>query len=148
PKPAVFSRALALVGVSSSEAQRSSPPTRSRAEERSMKSSEMPAEKVSAPQAVDTFPQPVNAVKRIPYDPDLYVPENRAIPCALTRRFVSDVAGKLECVLTEDVYSASGNTRLIDKGTVAHLDYKTGTLMHGQGRAFLIVSKLRTRQPP
>lgn len=147
PKPAVFSRALALVGVSSSEAQRSTT-SRSRADERSMNSKEEPAEKVSAPQAVDTFPQPVNAVKRIPYDPDLYVPENRAIPCALTRRFVSDVAGKLECVLTEDVYSASGNTRLIDKGTVAHLDYKTGTLMHGQGRAFLIVSKLRTRQPP
>ncbi len=147
PKPAIFSRALALVGVSSSEAQRGTT-TRSRADERSMKSSEMPAEKVSAPPSEGTFPQSVNAVKRIPYDPDLYVPENRAIPCALTRRFVSDVAGKLECVLTEDVYSASSNTRLIDKGTVAHLDYKTGTLTHGQGRAFLIVSKLRTRQLP
>lgn len=147
PKTAVFSRALALVGVSSSEAQRSTP-TRSRAEERRLKNSDMPAEKVSATQAVGTFPQRVNAVKRIPYDPDLYVPENRAIACALTRRFVSDVAGKLECVLTEDIYSASGHTRLIDRGTVAHLDYNTGTLTHGQGRAFLIVNKLRTRQPP
>lgn len=92
-----------------------------------MNSSESSAEKVfSAPQAVVTFPQPVNAVKRIPFDPDLYVPENRAIPCALTRRFVSDVAGKLKCVLTEDVYSASGNTRLIDKGTVANLTIRQG----------------------
>lgn len=32
-------------------------------------------------------------VRRIPYNPDLYIPENTSIPCSLDRRFVSDRAG-------------------------------------------------------
>ncbi|SUD70751.1 Uncharacterised protein [Providencia rustigianii] len=34
-------------------------------------------------------------ITRLPYDPNLFIPENTAIPCALDRRFVSDLAGKL-----------------------------------------------------
>ena len=90
----------------------------------------------------------LSVIKRIPYDPDLYLPENTAIPCALTRRLVTEVAGKLQCVLTEDVYSASGNTKLLDKGTVASLRYQTGNFNHGQARVFLLVEKMRTKEPP
>lgn len=148
PKPAVFSRALASV----STATASGSTTRSRSEEKG-KETEAGSDSTSVKtdgQGVPagTTPQSLKAVTRIPYDPDLYIPENRAIPCALTRRFVSDVAGKLQCVLTEDIYSASGNTRLLDKGTLASLEYKSGTLAHGVGRAFIIVRKLRTAQPP
>lgn len=90
----------------------------------------------------------VTAVKRIPYNPDLYIPENTPISCALTRRFVSDVAGKLQCVLTDDVYSASKKIRLLDKGSTASLVYKTGMLNHGQARVFVMATKIRTQQPP
>ncbi|HAU5635944.1 VirB10/TraB/TrbI family type IV secretion system protein [Citrobacter amalonaticus] len=93
-------------------------------------------------------PQPV---RRIPYDPDLYVPENTAIPCSLDYRFVSDRAGKIRCTVTSDIWSASGNTKLIEKGTTASGIYQTGRekgMQHGQGRAFIIITKLRTRQPP
>ncbi|EMH5720792.1 VirB10/TraB/TrbI family type IV secretion system protein [Citrobacter freundii] len=91
------------------------------------------------------------AVRRIPYNPDLYVPENTAIPCSLDYRFVSDRVGKIRCTIAEDIWSASGNTKLIEKGTTASGVYQTGAetgMTHGQGRAFLIITKLRTRQPP
>ncbi|HAV1913903.1 TPA: TrbI/VirB10 family protein [Enterobacter hormaechei subsp. steigerwaltii] len=91
------------------------------------------------------------AVRRIPYNPDLYVPENTAIPCSLDYRFVSDRAGKIRCTIAEDIWSASGNTKLIEKGTTASGVYQTGAetgMTQGQGRAFLIITKLRTRQPP
>lgn len=101
-----------------------------------------------------TPPQPElspAAVRRIPYNPDLYVPENTAIPCSLDYRFVSDRAGKIRCTIADDIWSASGNTKLIEKGTTATGIYQTGAetgMTHGQGRAFLIITKLRTRQPP
>lgn len=90
-------------------------------------------------------------VRRIPYNPDLYIPENTTIPCSLDRRFVSDRAGKLRCTVVKDIWSASGNTRLIEKGTTASLVYRAIAeegMKHGQGRAFIIATKLRTRQPP
>ncbi|ATV42597.1 type VI secretion protein [Pectobacterium brasiliense] len=109
----------------------------------------------SAGQQPDTTPPPSElspaAVRRIPYNPDLYVPENTAIPCSLDYRFVSDRAGKIRCTIAEDIWSASGNTKLIEKGTTATGIYQTGAesgMTHGQGRAFLIITKLRTRQPP
>lgn len=109
----------------------------------------------STGQQTDTTPTPTEsspaAVRRIPYNPDLYVPENTAIPCSLDYRFVSDRAGKIRCTIAEDIWSASGNTKLIEKGTTATGVYQTGAetgMTHGQGRAFLIITKLRTRQPP
>ena len=90
-------------------------------------------------------------LRRIPYNPDLYIPENTSIPCSLDRRFVSDRAGKLRCTVTTDIWSASGNTKLIEKGTTASLLYRAIAeegMKHGQGRAFIIATKLRTRQPP
>ncbi|HIB1616932.1 TPA: VirB10/TraB/TrbI family type IV secretion system protein [Salmonella enterica subsp. enterica serovar Muenchen] len=98
-------------------------------------------------------PSPVSLteVRRIPYNPDLYIPENTTIPCSLDRRFVSDRAGKLRCTVVKDIWSASGNTRLIEKGTTASLVYRAIAeegMKHGQGRAFIIATKLRTRQPP
>ncbi|WP_324726379.1 VirB10/TraB/TrbI family type IV secretion system protein [Klebsiella sp. ZJOU C1] len=109
----------------------------------------------SARQQPDTTSPPSEpspaAVRRIPYNPDLYVPENTAIPCSLDYRFVSDRAGKIRCTIADDIWSASGNTKLIEKGTTATGIYQTGAetgMTHGQGRAFLIITKLRTRQPP
>lgn len=106
----------------------------------------------SAGQPQNTTPEPSPAaVRRIPYNPDLYVPENTAIPCSLDYRFVSDRAGRIRCTIANDIWSASGNTKLIEKGTTATGIYQTGAetgMTHGQGRAFLIITKLRTRQPP
>lgn len=83
-------------------------------------------------------------VSAIKLDPNLYIEENTSIPCALTKRFVSDVAGRISCVITEDVWSANHHVKLLEKGTKANGSYKTGTLNHGQGRMFVIWNQLRT----
>lgn len=130
-------------------------PVRTRQQEMTQATSDrQPSGTSSTDQQNTTAPQPESspaAVRRIPYHPDLYVPENTAIPCSLDYRFVSDRAGKIRCTIADDIWSASGNTKLIEKGTTATGIYQTGVetgMTHGQGRAFLIITKLRTRQPP
>lgn len=93
-------------------------------------------------------PAQLSKITRVPYDPNLFIPENTSIKCSLDRRFVSDLAGKLVCTINEDIYSANGNVKLIDKGTAAYLIYKAGTLNHGQGAVFIAATKLRTRKEP
>lgn len=114
---------------------------------------EMASPPRSAPNKSDPATQSADqqVVQRIPYDPDLYIPENTAIPCSLDYHFVSDRAGKIRCTVTSDIWSASGHTKLIEKGTSATGVYQSGLdtgMKHGQGRAFIIITKLRTRQPP
>lgn len=90
----------------------------------------------------------LSQIRRLPYDPNLFIPENTAIPCSLDRRFVSDLAGRLTCTVNDDIYSANGNVKLIEKGTSASLLYKSGSLRHGQGAVFIMATKLRTRTQP
>ncbi|WEJ85029.1 VirB10/TraB/TrbI family type IV secretion system protein [Kluyvera intermedia] len=122
-------------------------PVRTRQQEMTQAASAGQQPDTTSPQSA---PSPA-AVRLTPYNPDLYVPENTAIPCSLDYRFVSDRAGKIRCTIAEDIWSASGNTKLIEKGSTATGIYQTGAetgMTHGQGRAFLIITKLRTRQPP
>lgn len=98
--------------------------------------------------AQTTESAPLAKITKLPYDPNLFIPEGTSIPCSLDRRFVSDLAGKLECTVNSDIYSASGNVKLIERGTAAKLMYKAGTLRHGQGRVFVMAYKLRTRSQP
>lgn len=102
----------------------------------------------AAQTTTETEKQALTAIKVLPYDPNLFIPENTSVPCSLDRRFVSDLSGSLTCTVVDDIYSANGNVRLIDKGTRASLIYKAGTLKHGQGRVFIMATKLRTRQQP
>lgn len=86
----------------------------------------------------------VTGAQRIRLDPDLYIPVDTYIPCTLQTRFVSDVAGHISCLISEDVYSESTHVRLIPAGTRARGVYKTGTLNHGQARMFVMWTELRT----
>jgi len=95
-----------------------------------------------------TTPVTLSKITRVPYDPNLFIPEMTSIPCSLDRRFVSDLAGKLVCTVNSDIYSANGNVKLIEKGTAAYLMYKAGTFRHGQGAVFIMATKLRTRTAP
>ncbi len=144
PAQVVFSRALAQ-GISSSSARsdsrREDTATNSNASDNRTDTSVQESADSDKKKGLD-------AIKILPYDPNLFIPENTAIPCSLDRRFVSDLSGKLTCTVNDDIYSASGNVKLIEKGTRASLVYKMGTLKQGQGRAFLIATKLRTRRQP
>lgn len=100
--------------------------------------------KLICPTTASTGTSTVSGIERITLDPDLYIPVDTYIPCTLQTRFVSDVAGRISCIISEDVYSASTHVRLIQAGTRARGVYKTGTLKHGQGRMFVQWTELRT----
>lgn len=89
----------------------------------------------------------VTGVRRLGLDPDLYIPVDRYIPCSMMRRFVSDVGGHISCLISENVWSASNNVKLIPAGTVARGVYRTGALQHGRSRMFVLWTELRTPEP-
>lgn len=82
--------------------------------------------------------------EQITIDPNFLIPEGTYIPCSLTTRFTSDVTGRITCAIAEDVYSANGLVKLIEKGTKAIGVYQGGNLKHGIGRMFVIWTKLVT----
>ncbi|MBE5202794.1 hypothetical protein IG612_09280 [Pectobacterium sp. FL60-S17] len=100
-------------------------------------------------EANDTNPSvaKVTSVRRLGLDPNLYLPVDRYIPCSMMRRFVSDVGGRISCLIGEDVYSANHYVKLLPAGTVARGFYRTGTLQHGRSRMFVIWTELRTPEP-
>jgi type IV secretion system protein VirB10 len=89
----------------------------------------------------------LTSVRRLGLDPNLYLPVDRYIPCSMMRRFVSDVGGRISCLIGEDVYSASNYVKLLPAGTVARGIYHTGALQHGRSRMFVIWTELRTPEP-
>jgi type IV secretion system protein VirB10 len=93
--------------------------------------------------AIDEADMPVIA-ERIKIDPNFLILEGTYIPCSLTTKFVSDVTGRITCTIAEDVYSANGSVKLIEKGTKAVGSYQGGTLQHGKARMFIIWTKLIT----
>ncbi|WP_447440003.1 TrbI/VirB10 family protein, partial [Escherichia coli] len=113
----------------------SAPTTASSAPKSTSSSNVSPAGSASAPgsatpagQSQDNGLARITGVKRLGLDPDLYIPADRHIPCAMMQRFVSDVGGRFNCLISEDIYSASNAVRLIPAGTEARGLYRTGTL--------------------
>lgn len=142
--------ALSIVGKSSNSTEADSAPTTTQPVETGTtgidaRNAKGDAEENDSRSSSPSTPSPV---RRIPFNPDLYVPELTSVPCSMDYRFVSDRSGKLKCTIAKDIYSASGRVKLIEKGTEAHAEYRSGTLNHGQGSVFIIVNKLRTRQKP
>ncbi|MFP1733166.1 VirB10/TraB/TrbI family type IV secretion system protein [Lonsdalea quercina] len=89
----------------------------------------------------------VTSVRRLGLDPNLYLPVDRYIPCSMMRRFVSDVGGRISCLIGEDVYSANHHVKLLPAGSIARGIYRTGALQHGRSRMFVIWTELRTPEP-
>ncbi|KHS81118.1 MULTISPECIES: VirB10/TraB/TrbI family type IV secretion system protein [Pectobacterium] len=106
-------------------------------------------ETTSGTEANDTNPgiAKVTSVRQLGLDPNLYLPVDRYIPCSMMRRFVSDVGGRISCLIGEDVYSANHYVKLLPAGTVARGIYRTGALQHGRSRMFVIWTELRTPEP-
>jgi type IV secretory pathway VirB10-like protein len=82
--------------------------------------------------------------EQITINPNFLISEGTYIPCSLLTRFTSDVTGRVTCAIAEDVYSANGLVKLIEKGTKAIGVYQGGNLKHGVGRMFVIWTKLIT----
>lgn len=153
--PVRLNRALALASAPGSGNASRSSTQMTRKEEMQGNSASQPVGQPQSTATQATPAKPVNGavspaatVRRIPYNPDLFIPELTSIPCSMDFRFISDLSGKLRCTVTTDIYSASGRVKLIRKGTAAIGEYRSGTLKHGQGAVFIIINKLRTREKP
>ncbi len=80
----------------------------------------------------------------IQIDPDFLLQEGTYIPCSLTMRFVSEVAGRIQCLINQDIYGASGRIKLIERGTKAIGVYQSSSLGQGMARMHVIWTKLLT----
>ena len=79
-----------------------------------------------------------------PIDPHFLIAEGTYIPCSLTTKFTSEVTGRIGCTIAEDIYSANGLVKLIERGTRAIGTYQGSNLKQGVGRMFVIWTKLIT----
>lgn len=149
-EPPVLNKAAALVDGSSSAAESTqhSNTQASQTAPSGTQSKDTPAT-MSGTKANDDNPgvAKVTSVRRLGLDPNLYLPVDRYIPCSMMRRFVSDVGGRISCLIGEDVYSANHHVKLLPAGTVARGFYRTGALQHGRSRMFVIWTELRTPEP-
>ncbi|EPN0628815.1 VirB10/TraB/TrbI family type IV secretion system protein [Yersinia enterocolitica] len=148
PEPPALNKAAALVDGSSSAAD-STQRGNTQASQTAPSGTQRQDTITSSTEANDANPgvAKVTSVRRLSLDPNLYLPVDRYIPCSMMRRFVSDVGGRISCLIGEDVYSANHYVKLIPAGTVARGFYRTGALQHGRSRMFVIWTELRTPEP-
>ncbi len=76
-------------------------------------------------------------------DMDLVLTQSSAIPCSLTVAIDSTVPGFISCMVTEDVYGASGKVKLIDKFSKIS-GRQEGGMQQGQARIFAAWDRLET----
>lgn len=78
------------------------------------------------------------------FDQNLLLPKGTYIGCALKTRLVSSIKGGIACIVSNNVYSANGNTLLIEKGSTITGSFNTGQMDDGMDRLFVIWQEIRT----
>ena len=78
------------------------------------------------------------------FDQNLLLPKGTYIGCALKTRLVSSIKGGIACIVSNDVYSANGNTLLIEKGSTITGTFNSGQIDDGMDRLFVIWQEIRT----
>ena len=76
-------------------------------------------------------------------DLNLLLPKGRTIDCGMSMRIISTLAGQASCVLTRDVYSANGKVVLLERGSEAVGEYRSGVSV-GQKRLFVLWTRIIT----
>lgn len=84
------------------------------------------------------------AAKLSEFNQNLLLPKGTYIGCALKTRLVSSIKGGIACIVSNDVYSANGNTLLIEKGSTITGTFNSGQLDDGMDRLFVIWQEIRT----
>ena len=84
------------------------------------------------------------AAKLSEFNQNLLLPKGTYIGCALRTRLVSSIKGGIACIVSNDVYSANGNTLLIEKGSTITGTFNSGQLDDGMDRLFVIWQEIRT----
>ncbi|WP_181446161.1 TrbI/VirB10 family protein, partial [Klebsiella variicola] len=78
-------------------------------------------------------------------NPSLTVPKGKMIPCGTGTELDTTVPGQVSCRVSQDVYSADGLVRLIDKGSWVDGQI-TGGIKDGQARVFVLWERIRNDQ--
>ena len=74
---------------------------------------------------------------------NLLLPKGRTIDCGMSMRINSALAGQASCVVTSNVYSANGKVLLIERGSEAVGEYRSGVSI-GQRRLFVLWNRIIT----
>lgn len=74
---------------------------------------------------------------------NLLLPKGRTIDCGMSVRIISALAGQASCVVTQNVYSANGKVVLIERGSEAVGEYRSGASI-GQKRLFVLWTRIIT----
>ena len=76
-------------------------------------------------------------------DLNLLLPKGHTIDCGMSMRIISSLAGQASCVVTQNVYSANGKVVLIERGSEAVGEYRSGASI-GQKRLFVLWDRIIT----
>ncbi len=76
-------------------------------------------------------------------DLNLLLPKGHTIDCGMSMRIISSLAGQASCVVTSSVYSANGKVVLIERGSEAVGEYRSGASI-GQKRLFVLWDRIIT----
>jgi type IV secretion system protein VirB10 len=76
-------------------------------------------------------------------DLNMLLPKGRTIDCGMSMRVISALAGQASCVVTQNVYSANGKVLLIERGSEAVGEYRSGVSI-GQKRLFVLWNRIIT----
>lgn len=74
---------------------------------------------------------------------NMLLPKGRTIDCGMSMRIISALAGQASCVVTQNVYSANGKVLLIERGSEAVGEYRSGVSI-GQKRLFVLWNRVIT----
>ena len=74
---------------------------------------------------------------------NLFLPKGRTIDCGMSMRIVSSLAGEASCILTQNVYGANGKVVLLERGSEAVGEYRSGVSL-GQRRLFVLWTRIIT----
>ena len=76
-------------------------------------------------------------------DLGLVITRGHHLPCVLETQILSNLPGTTACILTENIYSTNGKVLLLEKGTRAVGEYKTG-LRAGDTRLAILWDRVET----
>lgn len=76
-------------------------------------------------------------------DLNFLLPKGKTIDCGMSMKIVSSLAGLASCVLTSNIYSANGKVVLLERGSEAVGEYRSGVSV-GQRRLFVLWDRIIT----
>lgn len=89
------------------------------------------------------IPSRTPMVQAAQVDLTMLIPKGRTIDCTLSTRINSTLAGQTSCTVSQNVYSANGKVLLIERGSEAVGEYRSGVSI-GQRRLFVLWTRIIT----